>query len=102
VSQARNQCIDLRENGVGSDSVGYHILAPLINKTVPGELSRSTRWIATYRAWGNAETPLRFPVGTVEPDTTRHFSGPVVLLISPRTFSAGEDMVVVFTQAHRV
>lgn len=101
ISKASSLILDLRENGGGSDSVGYHILATLINKTVPGELSRSTRWIATYRAWETAETPLRFPVDTVEPDPTRHFSGPVVMLTSPRTFSAGEDMVVVFTQAHR-
>ena len=101
ISKASSLILDLRENGGGSDSVGAHIMATLIEKTAPGELSRSTRWIATYRAWGNAETPLRFPVGTVEPDPARHFSGPTVLLISPRTYSAGEDMVVVFTQAHR-
>jgi C-terminal processing protease CtpA/Prc len=101
ISKADSLILDLRENGGGSDSVGAHILATLVDKTAPGELSRSTRWIATYRAWGNAETPLRFPVGTVEPDPARHFSGPTVLLTSPRTYSAGEDMVVVFTQAHR-
>ena len=44
---------------------------------------------------------MRFPVGTVEPDAAHHFSGPTVMLTSPRTYSAGEDMVVVFTQAHR-
>ncbi len=101
ISKASSLILDLRENGGGSDSVGAHIMATLIDKTALGELSRSTRWIATYRAWGNAETPLRFPVDTVEPDPARHFSGPTVLLISPRTYSAGEDMVVVFTQAHR-
>ena len=101
ISKASSLILDLRENGGGSDSVGDHILATLIDKTAPGELSRSTRWIATYRARGNPETPIRFPVGTVEPDPVRHFSGPTVLLISPRTYSAGEDTVVVFTQAHR-
>jgi C-terminal processing protease CtpA/Prc len=81
--------------------VGDHILATLIDKTALGELSRSTRWIASYRAWKKAEIPLRFPIGSVEPDTAHRFSGPVALLISPRTFSAGEDMAVVFAQAHR-
>ena len=101
ISKANSLILDLRENGGGSSSVGDHILATLIDKTTPGELSRSTRWIATYRAWGNAETPMRFPVGTVEPDPARHFSGPTVLLTSLRTYSAGEDAVVVFAQAHR-
>jgi carboxyl-terminal processing protease len=101
ISSATSLIIDLRENGGGDESVGDHILATLIDRTAPGELSRSTRWIATYRAWRKAETPLRFPVGSVEPDPAHHFSGPTILLISPRTFSAGEDMAVVFTQAHR-
>lgn len=101
ISKASSVILDLRENGGGNDSVGDHIMATLIDKPTPGELYRSTRWIATYRAWGNAEIPLRFPVNTIEPDPVRHFSGPAVLLISPRTFSAAEDMTVVFKQAHR-
>ena len=101
IQQAKALVLDLRENGGGDDSVGFHILASLVSKGVPGELSRSTRWIATYRAWGAAETPLRFPVDVIHPDAARHFAGPIALLTSPRTFSAGEDMVVVFAQAHR-
>jgi C-terminal processing protease CtpA/Prc len=101
ISKANSLIVDLRENGGGNQSVGDHILSTLIDKTTPGELSRSTRWIATYRAWGRVEIPLSFPVGTIEPESARQFSGPVVLLISPRTFSAGEDMAAVFAQAHR-
>jgi carboxyl-terminal processing protease len=101
ISKASSLILDLRENGGGSGSVGSHIMATLIDKPTPGEFSRSTRWIATYRAWGNAEVPLRFPVDALQPDPARHYSGPTVMLISPRTYSAGEDMVVMFTQAHR-
>jgi carboxyl-terminal processing protease len=101
ISSATSVIIDLRENGGGNQSVGDHILATLIDRTAAGELSRSTRWIASYRAWGKAEVPLSFPIGSVEPDLEHHFSGPTALLISPRTFSAGEDMAVVFKQAHR-
>lgn len=101
IQKANSLILDLRENGGGSDSVGYHILASLITKDSPGELSRSTKWIASYRAWGDAETPLRYPVNMIHPDPVRHFAGSVAMLISPRTFSAGEDMVVAFAQAHR-
>ena len=101
IQKAESLVLDLRENGGGSDSVGSHILGSLITKDSPGELSRSTKWIASYRAWGAAQTPLRFPVNMINPDPARHFAGPVALLISPRTFSAGEDMVVTFVQAHR-
>jgi carboxyl-terminal processing protease len=101
IQQAKSLVLDLRENGGGDDSVGFHILASLIARDTQEELSRSTKWIATYRAWGAAETPLRFPVDMISPDPARHFAGPVAMLTSPRTFSAGEDMAVVFAQAHR-
>lgn len=101
ISKAQGVILDIRENGGGSSSIGAHVLATLIDKSEPASLSRSTRWIATYRAWGNVETPLRFPLNTVDPDKSRHFNGKVVLLTSPRTFSAGEDMAVAFKQAKR-
>ncbi len=74
IQKAKSLILDLRENGGGSDSVGFHILGGLITKGSPGELSRSTKWIATYRAWGNAETPLRFPAEMIKPDPARHFA----------------------------
>ena len=101
ISKAKSLILDLRENGGGSDSVGAHILATLLDRPAPGELSRSTRWIATYRAWGDPQTPKRFPLEELDPDPKHHFAGPVVLLTSPRTYSAGEDMTAIFKQAHR-
>ena len=101
ISKAKALILDLRENGGGNSSVGNHILATLIDKPVPGESEYSTRWIATYRAWGMAEIPLHFSTDTVVPDPARHFSGPVVLLIGPKTFSAAEDFTVSFAQSHR-
>jgi carboxyl-terminal processing protease len=101
ISKSSALILDLRENGGGSESVGDHIMATLIDKPVPGERSRSTQWIATYRAWERDQTSVDFPVPTVAPDPERSFAGPVALLISPRTFSAAEDMTVLFAQAHR-
>ena len=101
ISKAQGLILDIRENGGGSDSIGARVLATLIDKPAPASLSRSTRWIATYRAWGDLETPILFPLNTVDPDKSRHFAGKVVLLTSPRTFSAGEDLAVAFKQAKR-
>ncbi len=101
ISKAKALILDLRENGGGDQSIGEHIMATLINKPVPGELSRSPQWTATYRAWDQEQTFVSSPNATVRPDPARYFAGPVTLLISPRTFSAAEDMTVVFAQAHR-
>jgi carboxyl-terminal processing protease len=101
ISKATSLILDLRENEGGSTSVGSHILASLITRSSPGELSRLTKWVAAYRAWGDPETPVQSSVDMIEPDAAKHFAGPVVMLTSPRTFSAGEDMVVAFAQTHR-
>jgi carboxyl-terminal processing protease len=101
ISKAKSLILDVRENGGGDDGVGFHILATLFDKPVLGASACSTRWIASNRPWGKAEVNLCFPADTIEPDPARHFSGPVTLLTSPRTFSAAEDMTVVFAQALR-
>ena len=101
ISKASGIVLDLRRNGGGSDSVGAHVLATLIDKPVPVALVRSTRWVASYRAWGRVQTPQTFPVEMLEPDPTHRFTGPIAMLTSPRTYSAGEDMVVAFRTAHR-
>ena len=101
IASAKAVILDIRENGGGSTGIGSHVLSAFLDSPSPGELSRSTRWIATYRAWGAPETPLRFPLNLIDPDKTRHFAGKVILLTSPRTFSAGEDMAVAFKQSKR-
>lgn len=101
ISKADSLILDLRENGGGSDSVGTHILSMLIDRPVPNLRSVSPRYIASYRAWGRLETPMVYPQEMIPPDPKRHFRGRVIVLTSPRTFSAGEDFVAVFAQAHR-
>lgn len=101
ISKAKALILDLRKNEGGNGSVGDQILSSLIDKPVAGELGSSTRWIPTYRAWGEAEMPLRLAPSMLEPNAARHFSGPIVLLIGPATFSAAEDFTVSFAQAHR-
>jgi carboxyl-terminal processing protease len=101
ISKATSLVLDLRENPGGDDSVGAHILAQLLNAPVATPSAESTRWIATYRAWGQSQTPLAMPSEQLRPDPTHHFAGPVVLLTSARTYSAAEDIAVVFATAHR-
>ena len=60
ISKANALILDLRENGGGSDSVGAHIMASLIDKATPGELSRSTRWIAHLSSVGERRDSLAF------------------------------------------
>ena len=101
IAKARALILDLRENGGGDASVGSRILSTLINNPTPEARSQATRWIANYRAWNQGELPFQQPLGSIVPDPKRHFSGPVVWLTSPRTYSAAEDTTVVFAQSQR-
>ncbi len=98
---AKGIVLDLRENGGGSDAVGAHILATLLKADVAAPRAQSTRWIATYQAWGKPQTPQTFDQDVLKPDAVHQFAGPVAMLVSERTFSAGEDMAAVFRTAHR-
>jgi len=101
IAKASALILDLRENGGGNDSFGFHILAALVDKPTPELLCLSTRWIATPYASNMGEVPLRYPLEFIDPDPERHYSGPVAMLISPRTFSAAEDTAIAFVQSHR-
>jgi carboxyl-terminal processing protease len=101
IAKSSTLILDLRRNGGGDDSVGAHILATLIDKPVPGSKAESPEWIATYRAWGQAQPTMHFPLESLAPDPNRHFAGKVLLLTSANTFSAAEDAVVLFATSKR-
>jgi C-terminal processing protease CtpA/Prc len=101
IVKAKAVILDLRRNGGGDDGVGAHILATLIDKPVPGPRQESPEWIATYRAWGQPQPMMRYPIESLPPDPTHHFSGKVVMLTSANTFSAAEDAVVLFATSKR-
>lgn len=102
IAKAQGLILDLRENGGGTSRFGYKILSTLIEKpTSTGQQDWLTRWIASYSAWNEAENPVLLPPELIIPDPQRHFAGPVVWLISPRTFSAAEDTTIAFATSHR-
>jgi len=101
IVKAKAVILDLRRNGGGDDGVGAHILATLIDKPVPGPRQESPEWIATYKAWGQAQPTMRYPAESLPPDATHHFAGKVVMLTSANTFSAAEDAVVLFATSKR-
>jgi carboxyl-terminal processing protease len=101
ISKAKTVILDMRRNGGGGDNVGAHVLSTLLDKPVALPRQESPEWIATYRAWGQAEPMHRYPAANLPPDPAHHFAGKVVMLIGPQTFSAAEDLVVVFATSKR-
>ncbi len=101
ISKADSLILDLRNNGGGNSDVGMRILATLINKPVPLEFWQTRDYKPIFRAWGRPIHMLSAPGGDLTPDEAHHYSKPVIVLISARTFSAAEDVLVAFDQSGR-
>jgi carboxyl-terminal processing protease len=101
IAKSRALILDLRDNGGGNSSVGFTILATLIDKPVPIAFWQTRDYKPVFRAWDRPITMMSAPGGDLPPDSAHHFSGPVVVLTSPRTFSAAEDFLVAFDQSGR-
>lgn len=93
--------LDLRRNGGGNTSVGYAILAHLVDEPYLGSRTshRMRDSLDTVRTGGTIEwitTPAKS-----YPPAANPYLGPVAVLISPMTFSAAEGFVVAFDAADR-
>ncbi|MBI4903424.1 MAG: hypothetical protein HY820_07310 [Acidobacteria bacterium] len=102
IRAAKSLIIDLRNNGGGSSSIGWAILSDLIDKPAHGAMTRLRRYVPTERAWGR--TQIQFysnPPANVEPSQGPKFTGPVIVLTSPATYSAAEDFLLAFRDSGR-
>jgi len=99
ILKARALILDLRHNGGGSSNFGYEILSYLSRDPIPSAISRVRNEDPVARAHGQVHTLWAPPVFPGQPYRHAHpeiFSGPVAVLTSAETFSAGEDFTVAF------
>ncbi len=99
IQAAGKLVIDCRMNDGGNTDVGYSILGHLVSKSFVGCKWQTADYRPSFRTWNQAMTPYEGS-STVEA-VGPLFDGPVVVLTSARTFSAGEDFVAAFRTAHR-
>jgi C-terminal processing protease CtpA/Prc len=95
IAKSRALIFDVRNNGGGNSGYGTAILSHLIEKPTPAEEWRSRQYVPAQRAFGN---PPGWTGGTpmTPPSPGQHYRNPVVVLTSPRTFSAAEDFTIDF------
>lgn len=96
IAGARALVFDVRENGGGNSGVGWAILAHLTDEPFPISNWRTLDYRPAYRAWGRPTGTFGESGNTYPADASAHFTGPVAVLTSPRTFSAAEDFAVAF------
>lgn len=88
--------IDVRENGGGNSNVGYRVLQTLTQQPFKTSRWETRDYRPALRAWGRLEGTFGNDAGEVPPHDSLYYAKPVIVLISPRTFSAAEDFCVAF------
>ena len=93
--------LDVRRNGGGNTD--FSILSCLTDKPIKNAQEFVRKYVPTYRAWGNEEGIVwqQEPQGESAPNGKKLYTKPVILLISPQTFSAAEDFAVAFDSMKR-
>ena len=92
---------DVRENGGGSSGVGWEILGYLTDKSFLSTRWRTREYRPAERAWGQMERWYEGPPNPLASHTADPYRKPVVVLTSPRTYSAAEDFTAVFDAMKR-
>lgn len=102
IEKADGLILDLRENSGGNSGVGWEILGYLTDKPFLMTQWHTNQYIPTYRAW-NRKSISQFRSGAkmFQRIAAQHYQKPVVMLVSPRTFSAAEDMAAAFDMIDR-
>ncbi|GAB2843583.1 hypothetical protein GCM10027277_08910 [Pseudoduganella ginsengisoli] len=100
---AHGLIIDVRANGGGSDEYGYEILSYLSSKPFATSRSYVRDDTALDRARDMDLIKWRPTEGgnTFEHRRDRVYTGPVAVLIGPRSFSAAEDFAVAYEAMQR-
>lgn len=110
ISKAGALILDLRENGGGSSGIGYHILSFLIDTPFKQSKWFTREYHPTFRPWGRQdktfgdENAFEYTLENVKKlrgADVQPFLKPVIVLSSPRTFSAAEDFLVAFKPLKR-
>ena len=98
ILRAKGLIIDVRENGGGNRGNGSAIISRLIDATLQSDTLiryRAQTYKPSERAERRSATEwYQSEVGPIEPSATRHYLGPVVALIGPKTGSAAEGFMV--------
>ena len=101
IAKARAIIFDVRYNGGGDTGVGYRVLATLTTHPFMSSGWYTRDYRPAYRAWRRSEGTAGGAPQAQQINPTLQFSGPVVVLTSPATFSAAEDFVAAFKSMRR-
>ena len=92
--------IDVRNNGGGNGGNGFHILSSLTNEPFYTGKHAIRHYKPVGRSWGGVEK-IDVETFSWQPNETKLYSKPVVVLTSGATYSAAEDFTATFKSLKR-
>jgi carboxyl-terminal processing protease len=104
IRRAKALVLDVRTNGGGSTVYGLQILSHLVDKPIELTAARVRFEEQSFRAASGDQVgwrPLPRETWPVDTPADERFTGPVALLVGPKTFSAAEDFAAIFEQTQR-
>ncbi len=94
--------IDVSQNEGGNSGYADHVLQHFVDKPYHTSNWKTPKYMPAYAAWGNAlewEDNKGYKVKPVR--KSKRYTGRLVVLITEKTYSAGEDFVSAFLNTHR-
>lgn len=101
ISQTDALILDIRNNGGGNSSVGWLILSMLTDKPFLVSKWHTREYRPSFRAWGRPEGKYGEDFNKFSADGSKYYKKTVIVLTSPRTYSAAEDFAVAFDAMDR-
>lgn len=86
--------LDVRYNSGGNSSYAYNIASFLTDRSLMASKWKSLSYVPVYRSWGRPTEWLESNPAIIDPSTGKRYTGSLVVLTGPCTFSAAEDFLV--------
>jgi C-terminal processing protease CtpA/Prc len=101
IEQSKALILDVRENSGGNSDIAYEILGYLVDQSFKIVQGKNRTYNSFFRAMRKTQQWADNPSVELPANALRHYSKPLVVLISSRTGSAAEDFCVVLSHLKR-
>jgi C-terminal processing protease CtpA/Prc len=97
----RGIILDIRFNPGGESLNAYDVVSYFIDEPVEASMWKSLEYVPAYRSWGDDPKWIRSEAALIQPREGLRYSGPLVVLTGPATFSSAEDFLVPLASSGR-
>jgi carboxyl-terminal processing protease len=86
--------LDVRYNPGGNSTYAYRLVSFLTDQPLKAAKWKSISYVPAYRSWGHPTGWIEDGPSIIEPREGERYTGPLVILTGPGTYSTAEDFLV--------